>query len=111
MKKRSRKGAFFHALSDSEQLFFLAFNKGFDIYKLAALFWEAKFQLKGAGTAVGLFEDALLGLTAAAAAAAMYAIRQFLRHNSPTQFLIILSFFAEKYIITETKLSHQLYLW
>ena len=106
MKKRSRKGAFFHALSDSEQLFFLAFNKGFDIYKLAALFGKAKFQLKGAGTAVGLFEDALLGLTAAAAAA-MYAIRQFLRHN----FLNILSFFAEKYIITETKLSHQLYLW
>ena len=110
MKKRSRKGAFFHALSDSEQLFFLAFNKGFDIYKLAALFGEAKFQLKGAGTAVGLFEDALLGLTAAGAAA-MYAIRQFLRHIFPTQFLIILSFFAEKYIITETKLSHQLYLW
>lgn len=110
MKKRSRKGAFFHALSDSEQLFFLAFNKGFDIYKLAALFWEAKFQLKGAGTAVGLFEDALLGLTAAGAAA-MYAIRQLLRHNFPTRFLIILSFFAEKYIITETKLSHQLYLW
>ena len=110
MKNRSLPGAFFHALSDSEQLFFLAFNKGFDIYKLAALFGEAKFQLKGAGTAVGLFEDALLGLTAAAAAA-MYAIRQFLRRNFPTQFLIILSFFAEKYIITETKLSHRLYLW
>lgn len=31
----------------------------------------------------------------------MNAIRQFLRHNFPTQFLIILSFFAEKYIITE----------
>ena len=110
MKKRSLSGAFFHALSDSEQLFFLACNKGFDIYKLAALFGEAKFQLKGAGTAVGLFEDALLGLTAAGAAA-MYAIRQLLRHNFPTRFLIILSFFAEKYIITETKLSHQLYLW
>ena len=95
MKKRSLSGAFFHALSDSEQLFFLACNKGFDIYKLAALFGEAKFQLKGAGTAVGLFEDALLGLTAAGAAA-MYAIRQLLRHNFPTRFLIILSFFCGK---------------